>query len=68
MPILTPRATGRYSLRLLDQDDMALYDWMTGEQCASPDEFSERGGRYQNILGIQANKAIPKTMNKPMPP
>lgn len=38
-PDLSPQRQGAFA-RLLDQDDMALYDWLTGEQ-APPDEFSD---------------------------
>ncbi|HNA30737.1 MAG TPA: succinate dehydrogenase assembly factor 2 [Thiobacillaceae bacterium] len=36
---LSPQRQGAFA-RLLDQDDMALYDWLTGEQ-APPDDFSD---------------------------
>ena len=38
-PDLSPQRQGAFA-RLLDQDDMALYDWLTGEQ-APPDDFSD---------------------------
>ena len=38
-PELAPEGQACFA-RLLDQDDRALYDWLTGEQ-APPDEFGD---------------------------